>query len=84
MIPLVDQLIGSGLPPEPLIWSLALGADLGGNLTIVGASANVVVANLAGRAGHPITFFTFFKYGSIIVVQSLIISSVYVWLRYLS
>ena len=46
----------TGMPVEPLWWALALGACLGGNLTIVGASANVVVANVAQRAGHPIRF----------------------------
>ena len=84
MIPLVEQLGESGIPIEPLWWSLAIGACLGGNATIIGASANVVVANLAGRAGHPIGFGLFFKYGSVVVVESLLISSAYVWLRYVS
>jgi Na+/H+ antiporter NhaD/arsenite permease-like protein len=83
-IPVVDQLIAGGLPEQPLWWSLALGACLGGNLTIVGASANVVVANLALRGGHTIKFFEFFRYGSVVVVASLLISSVYVWFRYLT
>ena len=82
-IPVVNQLIASGLPAEPLWWSLALGACLGGNLTIVGASANVVVANLATRAGYPIGFFQFLRYGAVVVLASLLISSVYVWLLYL-
>ena len=68
---------------EPLWWSLALGACLGGNLTIVGASANVVVANLAPREGHPIGFGQFLRYGSIVVLMSLAISTGYLWLRYL-
>jgi Na+/H+ antiporter NhaD/arsenite permease-like protein len=82
-IPVVDQLIQTGLPAEPLWWSLALGACLGGNLTIVGASANVVVANLGARAGHPIRFSEFFRYGFMVVLMSLLISTAYVWLRYL-
>ncbi len=82
-IPIVEQLVASGIEEEPLWWSLALGACLGGNLTIVGASANVVVANLALRAGHPIRFFTFMRYGALVVLMSLVISTVYVWLRYL-
>jgi Na+/H+ antiporter NhaD/arsenite permease-like protein len=82
-IPVVERLIDAGLPAEPLWWSLALGACLGGNLTIVGASANVVVANLGARAGQPIRFVEFFRYGSVVVVLSLVISTVYVWLRYL-
>jgi Na+/H+ antiporter NhaD/arsenite permease-like protein len=61
-----------------------MGADFGGNATIVGASANVVVANMAARAGHPIGFGLFLKYGAIIVVESLLISSVYLWVRFLA
>jgi Na+/H+ antiporter NhaD/arsenite permease-like protein len=82
-IPIVHRLVESGMPAEPLWWSLALGACLGGNLTIVGASANIVVANLAARAGHPIRFTEFFRYGSIVVAISLVISTVYVAVRYL-
>jgi Na+/H+ antiporter NhaD/arsenite permease-like protein len=82
-IPIVHQLIDAGLPAEPLWWSLALGACLGGNLTIVGASANIVVADVAAREGHPIRFREFFRYGSVVVLVSLVISSVYVWVRYL-
>jgi Na+/H+ antiporter NhaD/arsenite permease-like protein len=81
-IPVVERLVSDGLPDRPLWWSLALGACLGGNLTIVGASANVVAANLAARAGHPIRFVEFFRYGVVVVLESLLISSVYVWIRY--
>jgi Na+/H+ antiporter NhaD/arsenite permease-like protein len=83
-IPVVERLIADDLPAQALWWSLALGACLGGNLTIVGASANVVVANLAARAGHPIRFGEFVRYGSVVVALSLVISTGYVWLRYLS
>jgi Na+/H+ antiporter NhaD/arsenite permease-like protein len=82
-IPIVERLIENGLRAEPLWWSLALGACLGGNATIIGASANVVVANLAARDGHPITFIQFFRYGSVVVLVSLVISTAYLWLRYL-
>ena len=82
-IPVVQQLADSGLEADPMWWALALGACLGGNLTIVGASANIVVANLAARDGHPITFMQFFRYGLGVVVVSLLISTVYLWLRYL-
>jgi Na+/H+ antiporter NhaD/arsenite permease-like protein len=81
-IPVVERLVSDGLPDRPLWWALALGACLGGNLTIVGASANVVAANLAARAGHPIRFLEFFRYGAVVVLESLLISSVYVWIRY--
>src|SRR5688572_5169167 len=83
MIPVVQQLGQAGLDTGPLWWSLALGACLGGNLTIVGASANVVVANLAAKADHPIGFGLFFRYGVVVVIESLLISTVYLWLRYL-
>ena len=82
-IPVVERLIEDGLPGPALWWSLALGACLGGNLTIVGASANVVVANLAARDGNPIRFAEFFRYGAVVVLLSLFISTGYVWLRYL-
>jgi Na+/H+ antiporter NhaD/arsenite permease-like protein len=82
-IPIVERLVDSGLKADPLWWSLALGACLGGNLTIVGASANIVVANLAARDGHPITFMQFFRFGLGVVVASLLISTVYLWIRYL-
>ena len=82
-IPIVERLVAGGLDGAVLWWSLALGACLGGNLTIVGASANIVVANLAARDGHPIRFMQFFKYGLGVVLASLLISTVYLWLRYL-
>jgi Na+/H+ antiporter NhaD/arsenite permease-like protein len=81
-IPVVQRLAQDGVPAETLWWSLALGACLGGNLTIVGASANVVVANLAARGGSPIRFGQFLRYGAIVVIESLVISSVYIWVRY--
>jgi Na+/H+ antiporter NhaD/arsenite permease-like protein len=82
-IPVVQQLVDSGMAPDALWWSLALGACLGGNLTIIGASANVVVSNMADREGHPITFFMFLKYGAMTVAASMVISTIYVWIRYL-
>ncbi|UCD99169.1 MAG: ArsB/NhaD family transporter [Chloroflexota bacterium] len=82
MIPIVENL-GQTLPVRPLWWSLALGACLGGNATLVGASANLVVANLATRSGHPIRFGTFLKYGLVTTFISLVIASAYIWLRYL-
>jgi Na+/H+ antiporter NhaD/arsenite permease-like protein len=83
-IPVVEGLIASGLPAVPLWWSLALGACLGGNLTLIGASANVVVANLAAREGHPIKFGTYLRYGAAVTLLSLVLSTAYVWLMYLA
>ena len=83
MIEVVRDLGASGVPIEPLWWALALGACLGGNATIVGASANVVVANLAGRAGHPISFAAFLRYGLPVTVMSLVVATLYTYVRYL-
>jgi Na+/H+ antiporter NhaD/arsenite permease-like protein len=82
MVPIVQEL-GTSMPVGPLWWALALGACLGGNATIVGASANVIVAGLAERAGYPISFRAFLKCGLIITLESLLIASLYIWLRYL-
>jgi Na+/H+ antiporter NhaD/arsenite permease-like protein len=82
-IPVVERLIDAGLPAAPLWWSLALGACLGGNLTLVGAAANVVVANQAAQAGHRIGFVQFMRYGAVVTAASLLIASVYVWIVYL-
>ena len=71
------------MPADPLWWSLALGACLGGNLTLVGAAANVVVASLAEKSGHSISFAHFLRYGAITTVISLVLASGYIWLRYL-
>jgi len=84
MIPVVQQLGTTGLATEPLWWALALGACLGGNATIIGASANVVAASAVARAGHPITFAQFLRIGGLVALLSLVISSAYVWLRYLA
>ena len=83
-IPIVQRLTSDGLTAQPLWWALALGACLGGNLTIVGASANVVVANLARRAGYPIRFIDFFRYGALVVGESMAIATLYLWVRYLA
>ena len=86
MSPLVLDLVGPapGLPPEQLSlwWSLALGADLGGNATAIGASANVVVLGIAARNGHPISFWTFTKYGLVVTAVTIACCVPYIWLRY--
>jgi Na+/H+ antiporter NhaD/arsenite permease-like protein len=84
MIPVVQQMGADGLDVGPLWWALALGACLGGNATIIGASANVVVANLSARAGHPISFGLFLRYGAVVTLVSMVISSGYLWVRYLA
>ena len=82
MIPIVENL-GQSMSITPLWWSLALGACLGGNATLVGAAANVVVANVAEKSGHPISFKRFLGYGLATTVMSLSLATGYVWLRYL-
>lgn len=67
----------------PLWWCLSLGACLGGNMTIIGAAANVIVSENAAKEGHPITFMRFMKYGVAVVAISLLISTVYVNIRYM-
>jgi Na+/H+ antiporter NhaD/arsenite permease-like protein len=67
----------------PLWWALALGACLGGNGTLIGASANVVIADCAGRAGYRISFWQFFKLGFPIMLGSIALSSLYLWIVFL-
>lgn len=67
----------------PLWWALALGACLGGNGTLIGASANVVIAELARKAGHPISYRQFFLIGFPVMVGSLLLSTLYLWLLFL-
>lgn len=67
----------------PLWWCLSLGACLGGNMTMIGAAANVIVSESAAKEGHPMFFLRFMKYGVIVVAISLIISSLYINLRYM-
>ncbi len=67
----------------PLWWALSLGACLGGNGTIIGASANVIVAGISDRAGRPFHFIEYMKMAFPIMLMSIVISTVYLWLRYL-
>ena len=78
---LVQELQGEG-ETTVLWWSLALGADLGGNATAIGASANVVILGLAQRAGQPISFWEFTKYGAVVAVATMLVCMPYLWLRY--
>jgi len=67
---------------EPLYWSLALGACLGGNGTVIGASANVVISQIAHRNKYKLSFADFFKMGFPILIVSVTLSSGYIYLRY--
>ena len=81
MAPLISDL-GEVMNLEPLWWSLSLGACLGGNFTIVGAAANVIVSEKAAAEGHKITFLGFMKYGVVITTISLLISTAYLIIRF--
>lgn len=84
MIPLIKDMGAMGLSNlEPMWWSLALGACLGGNGTLIGASANVVVASMAAQHGRQISFIGFMKIAFPLMILSIIISTAYVYLRYL-
>ena len=84
MIPLIKDMGAMGLSNlEPMWWSLALGACLGGNGTLIGASANVVVASLAAQHGRQISFIGFMKVAFPCMILSIIISTAYLYLRYL-
>ncbi|CAI8851098.1 46 kDa membrane protein [Brevibacillus sp. IT-7CA2] len=83
MIPMIKEMGALGITNlEPLWWSLALGACLGGNGTLIGASANVIVAGLAAKEGHHIGFFSFMKVAFPLMILSILIAHVYVYLRY--
>jgi Na+/H+ antiporter NhaD/arsenite permease-like protein len=86
MIPVIQELAqAQGLSEtavRPLWWALALGADFGGNATLIGASANVVVAGMSERAGKKISFLQFMAYGIPVTVLSLVVATLYVLLRY--
>ncbi len=89
MAPLISELVNPANPnaiagnTQALWWALSLGACLGGNLTIIGAAANVIVSETAASQGHKISFMRFMKYGALITMISLAISTVYLAIKYL-
>jgi Na+/H+ antiporter NhaD/arsenite permease-like protein len=85
MAPIVGQLLPSmvgHVHRQVLWWALVLGTDLGGNLTAVGASANVVILGIARRADSPISFWEFTRKGLVVTLISIGLSAIYLWLRY--
>ncbi|MDX2505143.1 MAG: ArsB/NhaD family transporter [Gammaproteobacteria bacterium] len=85
MIPLVESMessLGGPDAVEPVWWSLALGACLGGNGSLIGAAANVMVAGLGERAGYPLSFMTFIKIGMPIMLFSVLVANVYIYVVY--
>ncbi len=87
MIPLIHNMaptFGGDQMIIPLWWALALGACLGGNGSLIGASANLIVAGFAQRAGHPIGFMQFAKHAFLLMLVSIVIAHIYLYLRYLT
>lgn len=82
MIPLVLTMEANGIDVTPLWWAISLGACLGGNGTLIGASANVVLSGISNRQGYPITFIDFLKIGMPMMLLSVIIASGYLLLRF--
>ncbi|GBG58238.1 membrane protein [Sporomusaceae bacterium FL31] len=85
MIPMIQDMGAMGIGNlEPLWWSLALGACFGGNGSLIGASANLIVVGLAAQEGTHISFLRFFAVGFPLMLLSIVIATVYVYFRYLS
>jgi Na+/H+ antiporter NhaD/arsenite permease-like protein len=83
MIPMLQEMGQlSGVNLEPIWWSLALGACLGGNGTLIGASANVIVAGIAEKNGIELTFRQFFKLAFPLMIVSILISHLYLYWRF--
>jgi len=84
MIPMIQDMGTMGIANlEPLWWSLALGACLGGNGSLIGASANLIVAGLAAQEGIHLSFMRFFTVGFPIMLLSVLAATVYIYIRYL-
>lgn len=82
LIPLIITMGQSGINITPLWWAVSLGACLGGNGTLIGASANIVLANIGNRNGHKISFGHYFKFGFPLMLLSVAISTIYLLLFY--
>lgn len=84
-VPVVEEMVagtGESGADSPLWWAFVFGADLGGNATAVAAGANVVVLGIAAKAGEPISFWGFTRYGVVVTVMTLVVAWAYVYLRY--
>lgn len=82
LIPLVLSLGQSGIDITPLWWAISMGACLGGNGTLIGASANVVLSGISNKHGYPITFKEYTKLGFPVMIASTVIAMIYLLLRY--
>lgn len=82
LIPLILTMGNSGIDVTPLWWAVSLGACLGGNGTLIGASANVVLSGVSAKNGHPITFIQYLKIGFPMMILSMIVATVYLLVKY--
>lgn len=82
LIPLILTMEQGGMDVAPLWWAVSLGACLGGNGTLIGASANVVLSGISGRHGHPISFGRYFKVGFPLMLLSMVICTVFLLVRF--
>ena len=82
MIPLILAMQADGMDVTALWWALSLGACLGGNGTLIGASANVVLSGISAKHGHPITFARYLKVGFPMMIMSVVISTAYLLIRF--
>lgn len=82
LIPMILTIGETGMDITPLWWALSLGACLGGNGTLIGASANVVLSGISNKAGHKITFASYFKVGFPMMILSIIACSIYLLVRF--
>lgn len=82
MIPLILTMEQSGLNVMPFWWAISLGACLGGNGTLIGASANVVLSGISNKHGYPITFAQYLKIGYPMMILSMLLSTIYLVVRF--
>ena len=82
MIPILLAMESTGMDVTPLWWAVSLGACLGGNGTLIGASANVVLSDISKKHGYEITFAKFFKTGFPIMLLTILIAGVYLVVRF--
>ncbi|MGL4913232.1 MAG: ArsB/NhaD family transporter, partial [Romboutsia sp.] len=82
LIPLILTMESQGVDVMPLWWATSLGACLGGNGTLIGASANIVLANVGQKHGHPISFKSYFKIGFPIMILTVLISTIYLLIKF--
>ena len=82
MIPILGSMQATGMDVTPLWWAVSLGACLGGNGTLIGASANVVLSDISRKNGHTITFVQYLKVGFPLMLLTVAIAAGYLALRF--